>query len=108
LVFRLHRQEANLAIFLGSFYDIAIIPLSPLILKSAINSQENSPLKALDANHVGRALEYPPDFFVSCDSQQLSAATRSGLRIKQLLQNTRTTKLHFNYPILIDGLGYHR
>jgi uncharacterized protein len=70
---------------LADIRDITIIPLSPQILKSAINGLENSPLKAIDAIHIGCALEYQPDFFVSCDAQQLSAAARSGLRIKQML-----------------------
>jgi uncharacterized protein len=65
--------------------DITIIPLSPQIVKSAINGLEHSPLKALDAIHIGCALEYQPDFFVSSDAQQLSAAVRSGLRVKKIL-----------------------
>jgi uncharacterized protein len=70
---------------LADIRDITLIPLSPQIVKSAIDGLENSPLKALDAIHIGCALEYEPDFFVSCDIQQLSAAARSGLRIKQVL-----------------------
>jgi predicted nucleic acid-binding protein len=65
--------------------DITIISLSPQILRSAIEALENNSIKALDAIHIGCALEYQPDFFVSCDAQQLSAAARSGLRIKQVL-----------------------
>lgn len=70
---------------LADMRDITIIPLTPQIIKSAINSLENSPLKALDALQIGCALEYQPDFFVSCDSQQLSAAARVGLQVKTAL-----------------------
>jgi predicted nucleic acid-binding protein len=69
---------------LADIRDINIIPLSPPILASAISCLENSPLKALDAIHIGCALEYQPDFFVSGDAQQLSAAARSGLRVRKM------------------------
>jgi predicted nucleic acid-binding protein len=65
--------------------DITVISLSPETVKAAIDNIERSPLKALDAVHIGCALEYQPDFFVSCDTQQLSAAVRAGLKVKKIL-----------------------
>jgi uncharacterized protein len=64
--------------------DITVVSLSPETVKMAIEGIEHSPLKALDAVHIGCALEYQPDFFVSSDTQQLSAAARAGLKVKKI------------------------
>jgi uncharacterized protein len=65
--------------------DVTIISFSPETVTMAIDSIERSPLKTLDAAHIGCALEYQPDFFVSSDIQQLHAAGRAGLRVKKVL-----------------------
>jgi predicted nucleic acid-binding protein len=67
--------------------DITVISLSPAIVKTAIDSIERSPLKTFDATHIGCALEYQPDFFVSSDIQQLHAAGRAGLKTKKILES---------------------
>jgi uncharacterized protein len=64
--------------------DITVVSISPETVKTAIDGIERSPLKTLDAVHIGCALEYKPDFFVSNDVQQLSAATGAGLRVKKI------------------------
>jgi hypothetical protein len=55
---------------------------SHTIIKSAIDTLENSLMKILDVIQIGCALEYPSDFFISNDSQQLAAASHMGLEIK--------------------------
>jgi uncharacterized protein len=64
--------------------DITVIALTPAIVNAAIIGIEQSPLKALDAVHIGCALEYEPDYFVSGDAQQLSAAAKMGLKVKRV------------------------
>ena len=70
--------------FFTDIRDITVIPLTPIVAKTAIDGIEHSALKALDAVHIGCALEYRPDFFVSSDNQQLSAAVRLGLKVKRI------------------------
>lgn len=65
--------------------DITIISPTPAIVKHAINAIELSPLKALDATHIGCALAFKPDLFVSSDKQQISAAKKLGLNVKMVL-----------------------
>lgn len=60
--------------------DAAIVPLSPEVLKRAADLLEEAhELSAVDALHVGSALEWGAQLFVSADSRQLSAASRCGL-----------------------------
>jgi len=45
---------------------------------------ESHPLRTLDALHVGSALAYQPDLFVSADRRQAKAASREGLAVVDL------------------------
>lgn len=49
-----------------------------------IRCLERHPLRALDALHVGSALVYQPDLFVSADRRQAKAASREGLAVVDL------------------------
>ena len=62
--------------------DITIIPLSLSTVAFSIRTIESSAIKTLDAAHVGCAMEFKPDFFVSSDKQQTAAAHAAGLRVK--------------------------
>ncbi|MFH0920714.1 MAG: type II toxin-antitoxin system VapC family toxin [Fibrobacterota bacterium] len=62
--------------------DITISPLSPASIAFSIRTIESSAIKTLDAVHVGCAMEYKPDSFVSCDKQQAEAARKAGLHVK--------------------------
>lgn len=64
--------------------DIIIISLTPAIVNNSVNAIEVSSLKALDAIHIGCALEYKPDLFISSDRQQMSAAHKMGLKVKMV------------------------
>jgi uncharacterized protein len=74
------------AAFFLDIRDITVIALTPEIVKNAIQEIERTPLKTLDALHIGCALEYDPDYFISSDGRQLFAAGRSGLEIKKIPQ----------------------
>lgn len=71
--------------FLADIRDILVLPIDPIVIKKSVNAIEKSPLKALDATHIGSALEYAPDYFVSSDKQQLIAAEKLGLKVKKIL-----------------------
>lgn len=71
--------------FFSDIRDMAVLPIDPIVIKKSIAAIEKSPLKALDAAHIGCALEYAPDYFVSSDRQQLIAAEKMGLHVKRIL-----------------------
>ncbi|EDN65223.1 conserved hypothetical protein [Beggiatoa sp. PS] len=59
---------------MGRFNYIAGIKLcniTPEIMLPTINCLENSSLHAMDALHIGCALVYAPDEFVSADKRQI-------------------------------------
>lgn len=70
--------------FFSDLADMTVILLSPQVISHAVAAVEAMPLKALDALHIGCALEYQPDLFVSVDKQQLFAVKNAGLKVKQL------------------------
>ena len=58
--------------------------LTSSVLEYTISCLEHSPLRAMDAIHVGSALVYRPDLFISADRRQLEAAERVGLSVEDL------------------------
>jgi len=64
--------------------DIAILPVNPSTVGRSVGAIENAPLKALDAIHIGCAIDYKPEYFVSADMQQLAVAQQHGLKIKTI------------------------
>ncbi len=62
--------------------DIALCDLSPEVLRAAMGSLESSPLRAMDAIHIGSAVVLEADVFVSGDRRQCEAAARAGLRVE--------------------------
>lgn len=63
--------------------DADIIQLTPSVIGSTIQVLEAIPLRAMDALHIGCALEWNADMFVSADERQLAAAKRAGLKTKR-------------------------
>lgn len=63
--------------------------LTSSVLESTVSCLENSPLRAMDAIHVGSALVYKPDLFISADRRQLEAAKRAGLYVDDLSSAAR-------------------
>jgi uncharacterized protein len=64
--------------------DADLCDLSQDTFDHAIRCLESHPLRALDALHVGSALVYQPDLFVSADRRQVEAADREGLAVVDL------------------------
>ena len=61
--------------------DIDICQITQDVLVSVVSLMEAYPLRAMDALHLACALTVRPDFFVSADRQQLSAARKAGLKV---------------------------
>ena len=61
--------------------DADICQVTPTVLASGVSLLESHPLRAMDALHVACALAVAPDFFVSADHRQCSAARKAGLKI---------------------------
>lgn len=57
---------------------------TPTVLERTVGCLERNLLRAMDAIHVGSALVYRPDLFVSADHRQLEAARQEGLAVEAL------------------------
>ena len=64
--------------------DADLCDVSQEIFEQAIRCLEAHPLRTLDALHVGSALIYQPDLFVSADRRQTEAADREGISVLDL------------------------
>jgi predicted nucleic acid-binding protein len=64
--------------------DADLCDLSQEAFEKTLRCLERHPLRTLDAIHVGSALVYQPDFFVSADRRQAEAAGREGLKVVDL------------------------
>jgi uncharacterized protein len=64
--------------------DADLCDVSQNAFEQTIRCLESHPLRTLDALHVGSALVYQPDFFVSADRRQVEAAGREGLAVVDL------------------------
>jgi len=60
--------------------DTEICYVTPDVVARTIKCLENSPLRAMDALHLGCALLVEPDLFVSSDVRQVEAAKKEGLK----------------------------
>jgi predicted nucleic acid-binding protein len=69
---------------LDDLADTELITLTPAVIDAAVRCLEQSPLRALDALHVGCALVACPDRFVSADGRQIDAAQAVGLDVIDL------------------------
>ena len=61
--------------------DAAIVGVTPLVVRRAVECLERAPLRASDAIHVASAIEAEVDSFVSADQRQCNAARKMGLRV---------------------------
>lgn len=62
--------------------DVTIVNLIPEVIMTSTKLLESSPLRAMDALHVACALVWGAELFVSSDKRQLTAAKKTGLKIK--------------------------
>lgn len=64
--------------------DADLCDLSQKTFDQTLRCLESHPLRAIDALHVGSALAYQPDLFVSADRRQAEAAGREGLAVRYI------------------------
>lgn len=62
--------------------DVDLCDITPEVLGHAVRALERSSLRAMDSLHIGCALAYRPDLFVSADLRQLEAARAAGLPVQ--------------------------
>ena len=63
-----------------NFSDFEVISLTPVLERAAIRSLESSPMRAMDALHVGAAIVAGVDLFVTADIRQYEGAQAAGLK----------------------------
>jgi len=64
--------------------DVDIIEIMPEVMSRVISCLETHSLRAMDAIHLGCALAYAPDQFVSSDQRQIQAARAIGLTVVEV------------------------
>lgn len=69
---------------LADLADADICDVTPTALSHAIRLLETNTLRAMDALHLGCALAYQADVFVSADFRQIEAARKAGLKVEEV------------------------
>jgi hypothetical protein len=64
--------------------DVNISEITPEVMSHVISCLETHSLRAMDAIHLGCALAYAPDQFVSSDKRQIQAARAIGLTVVEV------------------------
>ncbi len=79
------QQYHNIKVLIfNDFEDIDICELTSEVMLHIISSLETNSLRAMDAIHLGCALAYAPDKFVSSDKRQINAAHAVGLTVVEV------------------------
>lgn len=65
---------------LRDYEDISVCNITPSVIGQTIHILETNTLRTLDALHIGCALEWESDVFVSSDIRQISGAKKAGLK----------------------------
>ena len=63
------------------FEDITVCNITAAVIGQTIHILETNPLRTLDALHIGCALEWKAEVFVSSDLRQISSAKKTGLKV---------------------------
>jgi len=75
-----NQYEVTKEALLRDFEDITVCNITPAVIGQTIHILETNTLRTLDALHIGCALEWESDVFVSSDIRQISAAKKAGLK----------------------------
>lgn len=75
-----NQYEAAKTALMNDLADAAICTVAPVVIKQAVALLEANILRAMDALHIGCALEWNADLFVSADMRQITAAKHAGLK----------------------------
>jgi len=64
--------------------DASIGDLTPEVIRQTVAALETNILRGMDAIHLGSALTFKADVFVSADDRQCAAAANAGLRVVEV------------------------
>ena len=64
--------------------DATIVNILPEVISESITLLEKNKLRTIDSIHIASALLWQPDIFISSDKRQISAAKKSGLKVKYI------------------------
>jgi predicted nucleic acid-binding protein len=78
------QYDSAKAAVLGDIADADVIQLTPEVVRRAVDLLERHPLGTIDALHIGGALAWEADRFVSADRRQVRAALSAGLDCVQV------------------------
>ena len=76
-----NQYEVTKEALLRDFEDITVCNITPAVIGQTIHILETNTLRTLDAIHIGCALEWKAEAFVSSDVRQISAAKKTGLKV---------------------------
>lgn len=76
-----HQYEVAKETLLRDFEDISVCNVTPAVIGQTIHILETNTLRTLDALHIGCALEWKAEVFLSSDLRQISAAKKTGLKV---------------------------
>ncbi|MEN8218618.1 MAG: type II toxin-antitoxin system VapC family toxin [Pseudomonadota bacterium] len=76
--------EQTKAQFLTDLENVTICDITPEVMMQTTRCLENHTLRAMDAIHLGCALCYASDSFVSSDHRQIQAALGMGLEVVEI------------------------
>ena len=76
-----NQYEVTKRALLKDFEDIMVCNITPAVIGQTIHILETNTLRTLDALHIGCALEWKAEVFVSSDLRQISAAKKMGLKV---------------------------
>ena len=76
-----NQYEVTKRALLKDFEDITVCNITPAVIGQTIHILETNRLRTLDAFHIGCALEWKAEIFVSSDLRQISAAKKMGLKV---------------------------
>jgi len=76
-----NQYEVTRRALLKDFEDITVCNITPAVIGQTIHILETNTLRTLDALHIGCALEWKAEVFVSSDLRQISAAKKMGLKV---------------------------
>lgn len=76
-----NQYEVTKEALLKDFEDIMVCNITPAVIGQTIYILETNTLRTLDALHIGCALEWKAEVFVSSDLRQILAAKKMGLKV---------------------------
>lgn len=78
------QYRATKKLILADLEDVDMCEITPSVMANTLRFLEHNPLRAMDAIHLGCAVAYQPDVFVSADRRQIGAAAQIGLNTVDL------------------------